>query len=440
MNKSLNIIHSISATYHLVLSTCIILCFCACGKDDGNGSKIPSNEEAPIAFCTTISEDQTTRAEDKGLKDYGYAEFGVFGMKYNGDATSDVQTIMRNYRVQYDASRYNYQSTLEHWGYEGLLNVSTESQYLKYWDDEIPFYQFVAYAPYAEKDREVGNLQDETQEELADGKKVVKNVNKGTDQNHTMVLGFYNFLKGNLPYSTYNDFILAHYQRDATSNLNSATNKDILENTTLSSTPFHGNVPLAFNRLTCVVEFRIYQQAPNNWNDPGISTSNFAYKDIDIKINNFYDKGTVYENIHKTVTTEGINWGIFNAAYRTNIVWGTKINSNPATTNFGSNLKTSADIPIDNGTYKYTATITPTGGIIQLPQGGVDIVATVTVPISGNPDATKTVNITNQTWQANKRYVYYLIYPWAEAEDIKVVLKELAWNSGGSQEFEETDW
>ena len=420
----------------LLLAAC---CLASCADDDGGSGSLGTDE---IAFTTSIGDDLETRAgEDKSLNDYGYAELGVWGMKYNG---TSPQPVMPNYRVQYDASKYNYQSTLEHWGYDHLLNISDETQYLKYWDDELPYYQFVGYAPYA-----TGKMT----EDPTTGKKISKHMygdNLTTRYNNTTisasdhVLAFYNFLNGNIQYSASNDFILAHGSRDGSSSTTASANYDILDKTTMTSTPFHGNVAMAFNRLTCVVEFKIYQAAPTTgWTDPGISTSNFSYTAANITINNFYDKADVYESFAKTVTNEAIKWDGYANTYRTCVEFDSKIDitGDDPLTPFGSNLVQKADIPIDNGSYTYTATITPKGGIIQLPQSGVNLVASVTVPTSDAESTwTKTVTISDQTWEANKRYVYYLIYPWRTSEAIKVVLKEIAWSSGGSQEIEETDW
>ena len=417
---------------HLCILCVGIACLCSLFScAGGNDSYTPAidDQSNELRFSATVGGAETTRADVSMVSD-GYTEFGVWGLKY---MTSTTQTVMSNYKVRHDANIYHYQNTSEHWGYDGQTNISGNTQYIKYWDDENPWYQFVGYAPYcnADDDADISVESNKVTKEIRNISTRYGNVNVPDS-----TVAFYNFVRGNIKYTHDNDFIIAHYQRKKT------MGKDILDNTAEASCgSLHANVPLGFNRLTSVVEFRIYQAAPSGWVDPGTKESNFTYTALQLQINNFYDKADVYENYKMTtLTNEAVNYATaYNASYRTNVEY---INSKTTVaTAFGEEIVQSADIPLakkdDATTYeKYAKTVTPAGGIIQIPQSGVDLTATVTVPNHGS----KTVTITDQTWEANKRYIYYLVYPASQNEDIKVVLEEIAWHDGGEQRFEQTNW
>ena len=409
---------------------CGMLCI-GCSSDDNDSRPV---EQVPLAFgAGIVSDDEgsgTTRADmTSALIEKGYSQIGVCGFKYVGE--SDVQTVLPNYNVIYDEQLFNYYNTAEHWGYDGLTNITGNAQYLKYWDDENPRYQFVGYAPYA-----TGTATN----------KYVEVAGKDAGQ----YVQFNNFLQGNVTYSIANDFILAHYERNTTDARKSNWyNTDVMSGimNTGSDVVLHDHVPLSFHRLTSVVEFRIFQQVAentNDWdtsNDPGLAVSNFTYNSLSITMNGAYTKGTVYESYARSVDHEQIAWLTSRSnpvtTYRTEVVWsGTNTQCS-----FGENLMgtttASVDIPIG---LRYASSITPDGGIIQLPQSGVNMTVTMAMPTASNPNETKTVTIENQTWVVNKRYIYYIIIPYQAAEDIKVVLKEVAWSDGGTQTFEVTDW
>ena len=419
----------------IIFLLCGMLCV-SCSGDDGEKAAAV-DEQMPLAFGAGIVSDDAssgTRADlTAALIDKGYSQIGVCGFKYVGE--SDVQTVLPNYNVIYDEQLFNYYNTAEHWGYDGLTNITGNPQYLKYWDDENPHYQFVGYAPYA------------TAATAVAGKKYVEVTGKDAGQ----YVQFNNFLQGNVAYSIANDFILAHYERNTTdANDENWYNKDVISGTTntgSSSVVLHDHVPLSFHRLTSVVEFRIFQQVSdgnNDWEtskDPGLAVSNFTYNSLSITMDNAYTKGTVYESYARSVNNEKIAWQTSRSnpvtTNRTEVVWsGAKTQCS-----FGENLigttTAAVDIPIG---LRYASSITPDGGIIQLPQSGVDMRVEMTIPTASDPNEKKTVKITNQTWVVNKRYIYYIIIPYKAAEDIKVVLKEMAWSDGGTQSFEVTDW
>ena len=419
----------------IIFLLCGMLCVSCSGDDSEKATAV--DEQMPLAFGAGIVSDDAssgTRADlTAALIDKGYSQIGVCGFKYVGE--SDVQTVLPNYNVIYDEQLFNYYNTAEHWGYDGLTNITGNAQYLKYWDDENPHYQFVGYAPYA------------TAATAVAGKKYVEVYGKDAGQ----YVMFNNFLQGNVTYSIANDFILAHYERNTTdASKSNWYNKDVMSGitTTGSSVVLHDHVPLSFHRLTSVVEFRIFQQVTNGNNDwdaskdPGLAVSNFTYNSLSITMDNAHTQGTVYESYARSVTNEQIAWLTSRSnpvtTNRTEVVWHDSPSSNLA---FGENLKgtttAAVDIPIG---LRYASSITPDGGIIQLPQSGVDMTVTMTIPTASDPNGTKTVEIEDQTWVVNKRYIYYIIIPYIAAEDIKVVMKEVAWSDGGTQSFEVTDW
>ena len=378
--------------YILIIATTMLTVSCA--SDDTIEDTIGVNNDLPMVFGTTFSQQETTALQQKNVTTRGaqrlQADFKVNTWKNFG--TDKQQIVMNGYKVDYKA-----EATDNQWDYVGVFD-----QPQRYWDISAYPYEFRAVSPYIEGTQISEN-----------GIKVDLSGKPFTAQ--TYKNGIYNVMEDESEAC-----LVAHVKRQKEGGV--YTDYDVIKNKEINSDAKANavrEVHMPFHHLISKVGFRIFIDDPQ----PSSPDYRVTLKNVVISVVNDDNNFIIASKHYEAGNVQGLGHGTFTD--------NTKVNGEYVLLTHGEyvghNLRENLN--------RETAFDLCPSAMLQIPQENVKIHLIIEMQtehiVSGVVEETKTIEHDKLlsfdktkmdgdsfSWAPDTRYVYYLHIPNIEAHDI----------------------
>ena len=396
----------LAGTLRVLAALCVLFILCSCSSDTTLKKTDESTDSTdPLTFTCQLTQDAQTRAATTLTSDFIVSTYKAY-------ATSEQQTVMDRYYVEYKTTGSAWEGTNRpYWDY-----TSVPGQYEKFWDYSHFPYRFHAIAPNTSSSRAASSPRSSS---------FLDHVTlSATTLTISAPYHFQTCLNGMVTPSApeAEPYVVAQLHRDA-----DGKDHDLLafgeDSPTLnnSTTTRHREVWLPFHHLNAKIRFAVYSLAP--W----ASANSLYISDLTIKVTStsFTTAATGYEATCEGLGTEAspfTSWRVHPPYTGTAGFLGlTKTDALSHLLHFEGGKDIPGNDLRDCQTQKTAFFLQCQDGIMQLPQENVSMTVSMKiynkadgnlyqsftdVPIEYELDGTRH---TRHTWQSGYLYTYYLV-------------------------------